>query len=216
MTIIDQIVQSPRMPQYVRRLVDILEAERAKRQEFYEWLPDDKKAEFINGSVIVHSPVRIEHNGASLNLAILLKTYVTKHQLGYVGHEKLLVCLTRNDYEPDVCFWGNAKSSGFKDGQMQFPAPDLAIEVLSPTTTDYDRTIKFEDYAAHGVDEYWIVEPQQKTIEQYLLTAGVFQLALKKNDGALRSRAISGLEIPVAAAFDADANLRALAAIMNG
>ena len=57
---------------------------------------------------------------------------------------------------------------------------------LSPSTQEIDRNIKFEDYAAHGVDEYWIVDAQQKTIEQYLLTAGVFQLAFKKNDGALR------------------------------
>ena len=180
MTIIDQIVQSPRMPQYVRELVGILEAERAAREKFREWLPDDKKAEFINGSVIVHSPVRLEHDGASTNLAMLLKTYVTRHKLGYVGHEKLLVALTRNDYEPDVCYWAQDKAAGFQDGQMEFPAPDLVIEVLSPSTANNDRTVKFEDYAAHGVDEYWIVDPQQKTIEQYLLAEGVFQLALKQ------------------------------------
>lgn len=216
MTIIDQIIQSPRMPQYVRELNDILSAERTKREQFYEWLPDDKKAEFINGNIIVHSPVKFEHAGASSRLFTLLYVYVTKHHLGYVGHEKMLVSLTRNDYDPDVCFWTPAKSSAFKEGQMQFPAPDLVIEVLSPSTTANDRNIKFEDYAAHGIDEYWIVDAKQQTIEQYLLTSGVYQLAMKKNDGHLRSRAVKGLEIPVLAVFDAEANLEALEGIMKG
>ena len=185
-----------------------------RREKFREWLPDDKKAEFINGSVIVHSPVRLEHDGASTNLAMLLKAYVTKHKMGYVGHEKLLVALTRNDYEPDVCFSAQDKSGGFKKGQMEFPPPDLVIEVLSPSTANNDRTVKFEDYTAHGVDEYWIVDPQQQTIEQYVLAEGVFQLTVKKNDGTLRS-AVKGFAMPVTAAFDAEANLRALAKIMN-
>ncbi len=216
MTIIDQIVQSPRMPQYVQELVHILEAERIAREKFYEWLPDDKKAEFINGEVIVHSPVKFEHEGASSKLFTLLNVYATKHRLGYVGHEKLLVCLTRNDYEPDICFWRVEKSAAFKSKQMQFPAPDLAVEILSPSTEIIDRKIKFEDYATHGTEEYWIVDPEAFIIEQYFLVGDHFEIAAKAKSGTIRSRAIKGLEIPVQAAFDADANLQALAAIMKG
>lgn len=61
------------MPQYVQELVHILEAERADREKFYEWLPDDKKAEFINGRIFVHSPGRFEHSDASDNLLVLLR-----------------------------------------------------------------------------------------------------------------------------------------------
>jgi Uma2 family endonuclease len=215
MTIIDQIVASPRMPVYVRELNEILAAERAERERFYEWLPDDKKAEFINGKVFVHSPVKFEHEGASSNLFTLLKVYVAKKALGYAGHEKLLVTLTRNDYEPDIGFWRTDKSIHFKHGQMQFPAPDFVVEVLSPSTAEHDREVKFEDYAAHGVDEYWIVDPHEQTIEQYLLQADVYELALKVKDGSVKSRAIQGLEIPVQAAFDTATNLKALALILK-
>jgi len=215
MTIVDQIIHSPRLAQYVRTFNDLLESERAKREEFYQWLPDDKKAEFINGEIIVHSPVKFEHASASQNLFTLISLHVNKHALGFVGHEKLLICLTRNDYEPDLCFWNTAKSSAFQPKQMKFPSPDLAIEVLSPTTEETDRTIKFEDYAAHGTDEYWVVDPDQRTIEQYLLNGDHYELAVKVKDGIIRSRAVKGLEMPVAAAFESAANLRAVEAIMK-
>jgi Uma2 family endonuclease len=214
MTLIDQILDSPRLPQYVRELNEILEAEHAQREKFYEWLPDDKKAEFINGKVIVHSPVKFEHEDVSSNLLMLLRAYVRKHKLGHVGHEKLLVTLTRNDYEPDICYWSSAKADRFQAAQMKFPAPDLVVEVLSPSTEEIDRRIMFEDFAAHGVDEYWIVDPAEKVIEQYLLNAGCYELSLKVKDGTVQSRAIKGLAIPAQAAFQADVNLKALAAIV--
>jgi Uma2 family endonuclease len=216
MTLLDQIVESPRLPEYVRRLNEILEAERAERERFYEWLPDDKKAEFINGKVFVHSPVKYEHGVASDNVFKLLSVYVIKHELGHVGHEKLLVALTRNDYEPDVCYWGKEKALGFVKGQMKFPAPDLVVEVLSPSTEIHDRETKFEDFAVHGVDEYWIIDPESETIEQYLLTGDHYDLSVKVKDGPVKSRAIRGLEIPAKAVFDGAANLAALGSIMNG
>ena len=216
MTVVDQMLQSPRLPKYVEELSHLLENERARRGQFYDWLPDDKKAEFINGEVFVHSPVSFRHSKASDNLVTLLRTYVRKHDLGHVAHEKLLVCLTRNDYEPDIAYWRREIAGTFRDDQMKFPAPDLVVEVLSPSTERHDRQIKFEDYAAHGTDEYWIVDPEQRTIEQYLLAAGQYQLAVKVIDGHIRSRAIAGLQIPAQAAFDPDANLQALAAIMSG
>ena len=203
------------MPQYVRKLNHIMEAEQAARQRFYDWLPDGKKAEFINGEVIVHSPVKFEHSDVSDNLLTLMRSYVRKYELGHGGHEKLLVSLTRNDYEPDICYWCSAKSAPFKRKQMKFPAPDLIVEILSPSTQKIDRNIKFEDYAAHGIDEYWIVDPDECIIEQYLLAGDVYELAAKKKSGTIPCRTIKGLKIPVAAAFDARANSQALESIMK-
>jgi Uma2 family endonuclease len=216
MTIIDQIIQSPRLPQYVHQLNEVLAAERARREEFYAWLPDDTKAEFINGRIFGHSPVRFEHSDASDNLLTLMRSYVRKHDLGHVGHEKLLICLTRNDYEPDICYWRKEVSVMFHDAQLKFPVPDLTVEVLSPSTEENDRVIKFEDYAAHGTREYWIVDPGAHVIEQYVLEGDRYLLAAKKDDGVIISRVIAGLEIPVVAAFDSKANLLALETIMKG
>jgi len=81
-----------------------------------------------------------------------------------------MVELTRNDYEPDLCFWGKEKSAGFTDETMLHPAPDFVVEILSKKTAKTDRTTKFQDYADHGVPEYWIIDPRIKTVEQYWLS----------------------------------------------
>jgi Uma2 family endonuclease len=138
----------------------VSEAEREAREHFYDVITEDMKAEFINGAMIVQSPAKLRHSNCSENALLLLKVYVGKHNLGVVGHEKLLVSLTRNDYEPDICFWSKAKAAKFTPDQMKFPAPDLIIEVLSPSTEKVDRGAKAEDYAAHGVGEYWLIDPE--------------------------------------------------------
>ena len=50
---------------------------------------------------------------------------------------------------------------------MRFPAPDLVVEVLSVSTVVIDCGVAFEDYAAHGVGGYWMIDPDTKTVEQY-------------------------------------------------
>jgi Uma2 family endonuclease len=136
------------------------------------------------------------------------------HQLGYVGHEKMMISLSRNDYEPDICFWSRKKSSKFKPRQTQFPAPDFIAEVLSPSTEDNDRTIKFEDYAAHGVKEYWIIDPAFRIVEQYFLDDDQYRLHIKADSGILKSKAVKGFIIPLAALFDEAENLAALRTIL--
>ena len=212
---LEQILRSPRLEMYARSIQQRLEAERVAREKFYDELNEDVKAEFINGEVIVHSPVKWEHDGASKLPFKLLDTYVSMHQLGYVGHEKMLVALTRNDYEPDICFWSSAKSSTFSSKQMKFPAPDLIVEVLSPSTESTDRGVKFEDYAAHGVGEYWIIDPDTRFIEQYVLDGQDYRLRIKANSGRIVSPAVPGFDVPVEALFDEKANLAALRAILS-
>jgi Uma2 family endonuclease len=212
--ITEQLYRSPKLGLYYRDIRTTLSEERKKRKRFYEDVREDQKAEFINGEVIVHSPVRIEHEFASSSLMRLMSTYVMLHQLGYVGHEKMMISLTRNDYEPDVCFWSKKTSAKFKPKQTQFPAPDFIAEVLSPSTENNDRTIKFEDYAAHGVKEYWIIDPAFQVVEQYFLDDGEYRLHVKADSGILKSRAVKDFVIPVAALFDETENLAALKEIL--
>ncbi len=128
----------------------------------------------------------------------------------------MLVCLTRNDYEPDVCFWKKEKSDEFERHQLKFPVPDFIAEVISPGTERIDRTIKPEDYAAHGVGEYWIVEPESELVEQYVLEKETYVLKIKADSGMLQSRVVAGFEIPVRAIFDAEQNLSALRKTLIG
>ncbi len=196
-----QLMRSPRLPVHVRELQSLLQTEQEKRERFYEEMSEQQKIEFINGEVIVQTPARLRHTIASKNLFALLDAYVRKNELGFVGYEKMLITLTRNDYEPDVCYFGPEKAKAFTLDQMKFPAPDFVAEVLSPSTEAIDRGVKFEDYAAHGVTEYWIVDPRQEIVEQYVLEGEVYELLVKVKSGIIQSVAVDGFNIAARAIF---------------
>jgi Uma2 family endonuclease len=185
------------------------------REKFYEEITEDDKAEFINGEIVFQSPVKLEHNMVSFHIASLIGVFVKKNKLGFVGHEKLLISLTRNDYEPDICFFNKIKAATFDRKQMKFPAPDLVVEVLSPSTEKIDRGIKFVDYAAHGVSEYWIIDPEKEILEQYLLQEDEYYLRLKSDSGFVKSVAIVDFMIPIRAIFDEEENFRVMQELMG-
>ena len=212
--LIEKLVDSPRLGLYVDRLQEVLNCERRKREQFYRSMREGTKQEFINGEVVVHSPVKLKHDLVSGLTYRLVSTYVDRHDLGKTGHEKLLVCLSRNDYEPDVCFFEKTKSAGFTPDQMRFPAPDFVAEILSQSTEVVDEGVKFDDYAAHGVREYWILDPDAEVVEQYVLAGDVHTLRLKMDSGVIRSEVIGGFEAPVRALFDEQENLNAMRSIL--
>lgn len=212
---VEQTLEMPDAVLFVRKVEAALEAEQKKRRHFYGIVEENKKMEFINGEIVVHSPVKLQHNSATSLLCNLLKTFVIKHQLGFVGVEKIMVSLTRNDYEPDVCFFGNEKAKDFTSKQTRFPAPDLAVEVLSDSTEKNDREIKFQDYAAHGVTEYWIIDADKQTVEQYFLQNEQYELLLKAKDGEIESIVVKNFKIPIRAIFDEGENLSALTKLIS-
>ena len=212
--VVEKLLESPSLVLYLRRLEEVLAQERGARERFYEEMTEGDKTEFINGEVIVHSPVKKRHNDCVGRLLRLLSPFVQTRDLGYVGFEKILVQFTRNDYEPDICFFGRDKAQSFTGEQMFFPPPDFVAEVLSPSTEGVDRSIKFQDYAAHGVKEYWIVDPEKEVLEQYLLSRTAFELAQKSASGTVKSPVIKGFEVPVRAIFDDEKNLRTLQSLL--
>lgn len=209
-----QILSRPDALEQVRALQEILEEEKRKRNEFREWLDEDVKAEFINGEIVMHSPVKKRHWQASDFLSRLLSVYAGINDLGQVGVEKVMIELTRNDYEPDICFFSKDKASTFTDDQMLFPAPDLVVEILSKKTTKNNRGIKRQDYAAHGVREYWIIDPIKQIVEQYFLidehSDEYFQPYIHRIDNDISSRVLEGFTIPIRAIFEQKANVEAL------
>jgi Uma2 family endonuclease len=201
--ILDPILHSPRLKEYLNELSSYIRNEEEKREGFYATITEQEKAEFINGEVIFHSPVIRKHNQITGKLFTLLNVFVSAKDLGFVGFEKILIKLSRNDFEPDVCFFRKEVADTFSDKTMFFPAPDFIAEIFSKSTQAIDRGVKFEDYAFHGVKEYWIIDADNETVEQYLLNDEKrYELFVKLNEGTVYCKTVSVFNIPVRALFD--------------
>ncbi|MFK7948564.1 MAG: Uma2 family endonuclease [Saprospiraceae bacterium] len=211
---VKEILNQPNAQLIINKVKDELIAEEQKRNAFYEWIDEDTKAEFINGRIDLHSPVKKEHTDVTKYLLMLLQPFVAINQLGYIGFEKTMIRLTRNDYEPDVCFFKKEKAKDFKVGQMLYPTPDFVVEILS-SNVERDRVTKFIDYQEHGVSEYWIIHPQNKVVEQYLLKNSKYELELKAKEGHIYCQAVEGFTIAVASIFNETDNLKMLIEILS-
>lgn len=212
--LVKRILNRPDAPRQLEALQQAMADERRRRHEFYEWVTEDIKAEFIQGEIVIHSPVKKKHLDASTRLSSLLSVFSNLRQLGMVAIEKMMIALTRNDYEPDICFFTDERAAQFHDDQLLFPAPDFVVEILSRSTASNDRGVKKVDYAEHGVREYWIVDPNRQCIEQYYLptenATEYFPAKIFRMGEDIESRVIKGFVIPVAAVFDSAANVEAL------
>lgn len=200
--IVDLLMDRPEAFQILEQAHTLLRNEQSKREQFYNEITDDIKAEFINGEIIVHSPVKSSHAQASENLFRIISIYALKHRLGRVTHEKVMARFTRNDYEPDVMFFGKEKADTIKPEQSLFPIPDFVIEVLSDSTAERDRGVKYRDYEAHQVNEYWLIDVEAKYVEQYVIKNGEYVLIKKTDEGIIHCSTLKGLDIPIEAIFD--------------
>ena len=131
------------------------------------------REELIGGKVVMMAPASAEHVYTAGSIYNIFKNYL-KGKNCIPFSDGLLVHLTdENKFVPDmmvVCDRSKIKSDGVHG------APDLVVEVLSPSTAKDDRTRKKEVYEACGVPEYWLVSPTDKSIEIYLLESGKYIL----------------------------------------
>jgi Uma2 family endonuclease len=128
---VEKILASPDAFEQIAILNEALLEEKKRRHEFREWVSPAVKAEFINGEIVLHSPVKKRHFSVTDLLSRLLSIYASLNKLGRVATEKAMIALTRNDYEPDLVFFSKEKYDTFTDDQILFPAPDFVVEILS-------------------------------------------------------------------------------------
>jgi Uma2 family endonuclease len=218
MSIREKLLQRPDVEAIIQSIQKQLADESIRRHDFLQWVDESVKAEFINGEVILHSPVKARHLNVTDLLSRIMSFHCSFNQLGRVFVEKAMVHLTRNDYEPDIIFYRKEISDTFADDLMLFPAPDLVVEILSKRTAKRDRGIKFEDYASHQIPEYWIIDPEKEFVELYFLSVDKTAYILSgkyQGEAIIKSRAMPGFMIPSEAIFDEQANTLALKELMG-
>ncbi len=147
------------MPTRVSVAAD-LERELLTAEDFLEWLEPGRSADLIDGEIFMHSPVSIRHADLLNFLDRLLGNYIDRHKLGFLYREVVAVRLSsRNVFLPDLAFYKAERKDQIRENHIE-GAPDLVVEVLSFRTADKDVGPKFAEYEQHGVDEYWVMDPE--------------------------------------------------------
>jgi Uma2 family endonuclease len=141
------------------------------------WPEDGRRYELYNGEVyVVPSPILL-HQIAAGRLYLALTDYVQEHG-GIVLFAPLDIVLTEYDVvQPDLLLFTQERRHLLNPRKVTRVPPDLAIEVLSPSTARNDRGRKMQLLARHGVPEYWLVDPEAVAIEVYRLSGDHFSLA---------------------------------------
>ena len=172
-------------------------------EEFRE-LPDDgKRYELIHGEVHLTPSPTTRHQFVLQNLSLSLGPFVRSNRLGEVAVAPLDVRLSPDTaVQPDLIFVSNARAKiileDFIDG-----APDLVVEILSPSTAAHDRATKLALYAKAGVPEVWLLDPVARTVEALKLQGKKYLVdSALAGDQKLTSSQFPGWELSLTDLFD--------------
>jgi Uma2 family endonuclease len=149
----------------------------------YCLLPNDgNRYEILDGELSVTPAPGTRHQTVLGNLHRLLANYVVANQLGkvFIAPTDLLLAPT-TVVQPDLIFIGNDRRHIITERAIEGP-PTLVIEILSPTTHRTDRLIKAQLYAKHNVSNYWLIDPDQRTLEAYELVIDHYDMTASARD----------------------------------
>lgn len=171
--------------------------------------PDDgKRHELIDGEHYVTASPNLRHQAISGRLHLFIGTWLRDHPLGRVFYAPLDVLFSRFDVvEPDMLYVSHERAPDLLSGQYVTGAPDLVVEIGSPTTRGRDETIKRRLYERSNVTEYWVVDPEIDVIRVYRREGESFarpiELSAEAHD-VLTTALLPGLEIPLNHVFEDD------------
>jgi len=168
--------------------------------------PDDgQRHELIDGEHYVTPSPNIRHQDISGRLHLLIGNWLSVHRLGRVFYAPLDVRFSMFDVvEPDLLYVSNERAAELLSGQHVCGAPDLVVEIGSPSTRQRDETIKRRLYENATVVEYWVVDPDIDVIRVYRREGERFArpMELSREAGdVLTSRLFPGLDIPLSHVF---------------
>ena len=170
--------------------------------EDYASLPDDERYELIDGELMPMPSPSVFHQLLIFSIGVPLREFVRRLSLGEVIPAPIDVVLSATDVvQPDIIFISNALSHIITEDNIR-GAPDLVVEILSPSTAGYDRTTKRNLYARHGVREYWLIDPYAKTATVLILGANGYDThAVFGADDTLTSPTLAGFALNLSDLF---------------
>lgn len=164
--------------------------------------PEDKRYELLDGDLVPIPASGERHQRISILLGSKLVQFAYENRLGRVYHAPFDVVLSDVDVvQPDLLFVSNERGHIITSANIQ-GAPDLVIEILSPSTAERDRTFKRTLYANHGVNEYWMVDTTAKDITVLLLGERGYEVVDTYGEGkTLTSPALQGFRLHIGDLF---------------
>lgn len=170
--------------------------------EDYVRLPEGSPYQLIGGDLIMVPAPAPYHQRISRKIEFMLLQHVEKNDLGEVFYSPIDVYFCEEDtFQPDIIFILKERSNIIGETKIE-GAPDLVIEILSPSTAYYDLGRKYKVYEKAGVKEYWLIHPDRKTIEIYINRGDKFQLIQAVEEaGIVKSELLEGFEVALAKIF---------------
>ncbi len=163
----------------------------------YRRLPDDGwRYEIIRGVLHVSPAPSFRHQIIVSNLLFLFRLFLREHPVARVVPAPIDVLLpaVASPVQPDLVLITSEQLGVIREGRIE-SAPDLVVEVLSPSNWLTDRREKYEAYAVAGVREYWVVDPEGSSVEVFVLRQRSYDLAGKFELGdRVRSQVLRGFE----------------------
>jgi len=146
-------------------------------------LPNDRnRYEILDGELSVTPAPTTKHQISLGNLHRILSTHVFANHSGrFLLAPTDVILAATTVVQPDLVFVGNDRSH-FVTTRGVEGAPTLVVEVLSPTTYRTDRVTKAQLYAKHNVPNYWLIDPDQRTLEAYQLVIDHYDLVASARD----------------------------------
>jgi Uma2 family endonuclease len=170
--------------------------------EDYRQLPEGAPYQLIGGELVMTPAPGTYHQIVSMKLELQLAGFVLERGLGIVLDAPVDVYLGETEtYQPDLLFISQERMEIIEPERVN-GAPDLVVEVLSPSTAYYDLRKKFKVYERSGVREYWIVDPQEKLVQVFVLRDRKFVLDQEvEGKGMVYSRVIEGFAVSIESIF---------------
>jgi Uma2 family endonuclease len=167
--------------------------------EDYAAIPEDgHRYEVINGVLCMSPAPNLGHQGSVGRFNYYLLTHVEFVGLGRVFISPVDVELSyKNVVQPDALVVLNEHLNRLRKTRI-IGAPDLIVEIASPSTARHDQHAKLDAYASAGVSEYWVVNPETQTIKVLILERGVYRsLGIFSGQATLPSQVVPDLPVRV-------------------